>query len=72
MSTRRGVGPDTLVALCVERSLEMMVGLLGILKAGSAYVPIDPDLPPQRMAYILEEMQSPVALIQHRLRTRLP
>ena len=40
-----GVGPDTLVAICVERSLEMVVGLLGVLKAGGAYVPLDPSYP---------------------------
>ena len=67
-----GVGPDTLVAICVERSLEMVVGLLGILKAGGAYVPIDPEYPRQRIAYMLEEVQSPVVLTQHRLRAQLP
>ena len=41
---KRGVGPDVLVAICVERSLEMVVGLLGILKAGGAYVPLDPNI----------------------------
>ena len=41
----QGVKPDSLVAICVERSLEMVVGLLGILKAGGAYVPLDPAYP---------------------------
>ena len=45
---RLGVGPDVLVAICVERSLEMVVGLLGILKAGGAYVPLDPAYPADR------------------------
>ena len=45
-----GVGPDTLVGICVERSLEMVVGLLAILKAGGAYVPLDPSYPPARLA----------------------
>ena len=44
-----GVGPDTLVGLCVERSLEMLIGALGILKAGGAYVPLDPSFPPSRI-----------------------
>ena len=43
-----GVGPDTLVGLCIERSFEMVVGLLGILKSGGAYVPVDPGYPPDR------------------------
>ncbi|HMK90598.1 MAG TPA: amino acid adenylation domain-containing protein, partial [Methylocystis sp.] len=47
---RRGVGPDVLVGLCVERSLEMVVGLLAILKAGGAYLPLDPDYPQERLA----------------------
>ena len=45
-----GVKPDSLVAICVERSLEMVVGLLGILKAGGAYVPLDPAYPEERLA----------------------
>ena len=69
---KHGVGPDTLVAICVERSLEMVVGMLGILKAGGAYVPLDPDLPPRRIAYILDETKSPVVLTQHRLLGQLP
>ena len=51
-----GVGPDTLVAICIERSLEMVVGLLGILKAGGAYVPLDPTYPRERLDYMLREL----------------
>lgn len=49
----QGVGPDSLVGICVERSLEMMIGILGILKAGAAYVPIDPAYPLARISYII-------------------
>ena len=49
-----GVGPETVVALCVERSLDMVIALLGILKAGGAYVPLDPDYPPERLARMIE------------------
>ena len=49
-----GVGPEDLVAICVERSLEMVVGLLAILKAGGAYVPLDPAYPLDRLGYMLE------------------
>ncbi|MCC8368191.1 amino acid adenylation domain-containing protein, partial [Xenorhabdus sp. PB61.4] len=57
-----GVKPDDRVAICVERSLEMVVGLLAILKAGGAYVPLDPAYPPERLAYMLEDA-APVALL---------
>ena len=67
-----GVGRETLVAICVERSLEMVVGLLGILKAGGAYVPLDPAYPEQRLAFMLEDMQTPVLLTQERHYSRLP
>jgi amino acid adenylation domain-containing protein len=53
-----GVGPDSRVALCAERSVEMIVGLLGVLKAGAAYVPLDPDLPLDRLAYMLSDSQA--------------
>lgn len=53
----RGIGPENLVGLCVERSLEMIVGMLGILKAGAAYVPLDPSYPAERLAYIVQDAQ---------------
>ena len=63
-----GVKPDDRVALCVERSLEMIVGLLAVLKAGGAYVPLDPAYPAERLRFMLED-SGPVALLtQSRLR----
>lgn len=67
-----GVGPDVLVGLCVERSVEMMVGLLAIHKAGGAYVPLDPSYPKDRIAYMVEDSKVPVLLTQERLRGDLP
>ncbi|SDT16311.1 amino acid adenylation domain-containing protein [Pseudomonas asplenii] len=58
---QRGVGPEVRVGLCVERSVEMLVGLLAILKAGGAYVPLDPAYPGERLAYLLQD--SGVALV---------
>jgi amino acid adenylation domain-containing protein len=67
-----GVGPDILTGIAVERSVEMMVGLLAILKAGGAYVPIDPSFPPQRIALMIEDSQAPVILATEQTRSRLP
>lgn len=67
-----GVGPETLVAICVERSLDMVVGLLGILKAGAAYVPLDPAYPTGRLALMLDDAEPAVVLTQEALRQRLP
>ena len=66
-----GVKPDGLVGLCVERSLEMMVGVLGILQAGGAYVPLDPDYPEERLAYMLQDSQAAIVLTQEKLRDKL-
>ncbi|BAT53519.1 amino acid adenylation domain-containing protein [Nostoc sp. NIES-3756] len=66
------VGADVLVGLCVERSLEMIVGLLGILKAGGAYLPLDPDYPTERLAYMLNDSQVQVLLTQEKLLTTIP
>ncbi len=57
-----GIRTDDRVAICMERSLEMVVGLLGIMKAGAAYVPLDPSYPVRRLAYMLED-SAPVALL---------
>ena len=66
-----GVQPDGLVGLCVERSLEMMVGLLGILQAGGAYVPLDPEYPDERLAYMLRDSGAAIVLTQEKLESRL-
>ncbi|MDR4442606.1 AMP-binding protein, partial [Bacillus cereus] len=50
-----GIGTESLVGLCFERSVEMVVGLMGIWKAGAAYVPLDPSNPESRLQYILED-----------------
>ncbi|MDQ2869302.1 MAG: amino acid adenylation domain-containing protein [Acidobacteriota bacterium] len=69
---KRGVGPEVLVGLCVERSLEMVVGLLGILKTGGAYLPLDPSYPQQRLAFMLEDSAARVVLTQESLAKSLP
>ena len=53
----RGIGPEDLVAVALPRSIEMVVGLLGILKAGAAYLPLDPDYPAERLAHMLQDAQ---------------
>jgi amino acid adenylation domain-containing protein len=67
-----GVGPEVLVGIFVERSLEMVVGLLAILKAGGAYVPLDPSYPKDRLAFMLQNSQPLVLLTQEFLITELP
>ncbi|WP_323643850.1 AMP-binding protein, partial [Pectobacterium carotovorum] len=57
-----GVKPDDRIAICVERSVDMVIGLLAILKAGAAYVPLDPGYPAERLAYMLDDAD-PVALL---------
>ncbi|MBO4210961.1 AMP-binding protein, partial [Micromonospora echinofusca] len=66
-----GVGPDTLVAVCVERSPEMVVGLLAALKAGGAYLPLDPTYPAERLAYVLADSNPAVVLVHDATRTVL-
>lgn len=69
---RHGVGLDDLVGICMERSLEMVVGLLGILKAGAAYLPLEPTYPTQRLAFMLEDADPPLLLTQQHLVGTLP
>ncbi|PTL76953.1 non-ribosomal peptide synthetase, partial [Vitiosangium sp. GDMCC 1.1324] len=67
-----GVGLEVPVAVCMERSLEMVVGLLAILKAGGAYVPMDPSYPAERLAFMMADASAPVLLTQERLKPALP
>lgn len=67
-----GVGPDTLVAICFERSPRMIIALLAILKAGGAYVALDPSYPPDRLAFMLADAQPPVVLTTAALRRVIP
>ena len=69
---RLGVGPEVPVALWTERSLEMIIGLLAILKAGGVYVPLDPALPKERLAIILDDSQTSIVLTQKSLVENLP
>ncbi|OUL30717.1 hypothetical protein BV372_21625 [Nostoc sp. T09] len=62
-----GVAPEVLVGICVERSLYTIIGILGIFKAGGAYLPLDPAYPAERLAFMLEDAQVPVLLTQHSL-----
>ena len=67
----RGIGPEDLVALALPRSIEMVVTLLGILKAGAAYLPLDPDYPAERLAYMLGDAQPACVLTSARIAERL-
>jgi amino acid adenylation domain-containing protein len=69
---RQGAGPEVPVAICAERSIEMIVGLLGILKAGAAYVPLEPNYPLERMSFIIEDSGAGLVLTQKSLRASLP
>ena len=61
---RLGIGPEKLVGICVERSIEMVVGLLGILKSGGAYVPLDPRYPHERVGFMMDDSQISALLIR--------
>ncbi|HEV2149658.1 MAG TPA: amino acid adenylation domain-containing protein, partial [Longimicrobiaceae bacterium] len=69
---RRGVGPEVRVGICMERSTELVVAILGVLAAGGAYVPLDPAHPPDRLALMLADSAAAVLLTQERLLPRLP
>ncbi|MDA0673938.1 MAG: amino acid adenylation domain-containing protein, partial [Cyanobacteria bacterium] len=67
-----GLHIGDMVALCLERSLEMVVAILGILKAGAAYVPLDPAYPEDRLAFMLADAAAPIILTQASLSAKLP
>ena len=67
-----GVGPEVRVGICAERSLEMVVGLVAILRAGGAYVPLDPKYPRDRLTFMIEDAAVPVLLAQEQLAAELP
>lgn len=64
-----GVGPETVVGICLDRSLEMFIGLLGVLMAGAAYLPLDPVYPQERLNFILEDANAPLLLTTQFLQT---
>ncbi len=70
--SRIGIGPESTVAVSAEKSVEMIVGLLGVLKAGAAYLPIDPNYPAERIRHMLSDSGASVLLTQWRLLTQLP
>ncbi len=67
-----GVGPEVLVGVCVERGVEMIVALLGILKAGGAFVPLDPSYPEERIEFMVADAGLSILLTQEHLRDRIP
>ncbi|QHO77852.1 non-ribosomal peptide synthetase [Bradyrhizobium sp. CCBAU 051011] len=67
-----GVGPESPVGICLERSVDMIVALLAVLKAGGPYVPLDPTYPAERLAYMLSNAQAPVVITQQQLTCVLP
>ncbi|WP_009631992.1 non-ribosomal peptide synthetase [Synechocystis sp. PCC 7509] len=69
---KANVVPETMVGICLERSLDLIVGLLGILKAGCSYVPLDPAYPYDRLAFMLQDLQLPVLLTELGCLERLP
>jgi amino acid adenylation domain-containing protein len=67
-----GVGPEVLVGICMERSFELVIALLGVLKAGGAYVPLDPGYPQERLAFLLQNTQVQLLLVQEQVCKVLP
>ncbi|MFI1972337.1 amino acid adenylation domain-containing protein, partial [Streptomyces cinnamoneus] len=68
----RGVGPESLVAVCMERSPELVVALLAVLKAGGAYVPIDPEYPAERIGYMLDDARPVLMVTSETVQKDLP
>ena len=68
----RGVGPEVKVGICLERSIDLVVGMLGVLKAGAAYVPLDPDYPAERVTYMLSDAGTPILLTSKKIHAIAP
>ena len=69
---RFNIGPDALIGVCLERSIDLVIAFLAVLKAGAAYVPLDPDYPKDRLAFMLRDTGIPVLLTEARLIDKLP
>ncbi|MGF9820109.1 amino acid adenylation domain-containing protein [Brevibacillus agri] len=69
---KRGVGPEVMVGICAEKSFEMVIGFLAILKAGGVFVPLDPTYPKARLAYMMEDTKMEILLVQKPLLSILP
>ncbi|MFN7138566.1 MAG: non-ribosomal peptide synthetase, partial [Limisphaerales bacterium] len=69
---KHGIGPDRIVGVCMERSIELTIAILGIIKAGAAYVPLDPNYPKDRLEFIINDTAAPIILTEQNLKTRLP
>jgi non-ribosomal peptide synthetase component F len=67
-----GVGPDIIVGICAERSLEMLVAVLAVIKAGGAYAALDPNYPRERLEFMVEDTKAPIILTQQHLLAALP
>lgn len=68
----RGVAPEKMVCICMDRSIEMIVAMYGTLKAGGAYVPLDPEYPHERLSFMLEDTEASVVLTQEHLQGAIP
>lgn len=68
---RQGVGPEVCIGICLDRSLEMIIGMLGVLKAGGTYVPLDPAYPREQLCFMLADAKAPLILTQEHLLERL-
>ncbi len=64
---KSGIGPDVIVGICLERSVEMIIAVLAVIKAGGAYVPLDPNYPKERLSFMLEDTQAPIILTQEKI-----
>ncbi|NEP42674.1 MAG: AMP-binding protein, partial [Okeania sp. SIO2H7] len=69
---KQGIAPEVRVGICIERNLELVIGILGIIKAGGAYVCLDPAYPQDRISFVLEDTQIPLLLTKNNLKNHLP